>query len=182
MSGHVMQSLGIVQHGDPILTRAARPFPLPAAAHEARDLLRRLADTADRVMSHHHFANGMGICAPQIGVDRAAAIVRPRHGEPLMLLNPRVVAESTHVDDRYEGCLSFFEVRGRVPRPLHVDVAYLDATGAERVLHLDNALARLVYHEIDHLNGLLYPARMRPGSEPIPYEQYRRHRADWTYA
>nr|WTC07086.1 peptide deformylase [Streptomyces anthocyanicus] len=72
-----------------------------------------------RIASVHTFAKGMGIAAPQIGIRRAAAVVQP--AEPgagaIVLLNPRVIAASQETDDPYEGCLSFFDVRGLVPRP-----------------------------------------------------------------
>ncbi|WP_414642608.1 peptide deformylase [Actinocrinis sp.] len=68
----------------------------------------------------------MGNAAPQIGIVRAVAIVRTAQGETITLLNPRVnprvIDESARTDEQYEGCLSFFDVRGMVPRPLALQV------------------------------------------------------------
>ncbi|MEU2868265.1 peptide deformylase [Streptomyces olivoreticuli] len=96
-----------------------------------------------------------------------------------MLLNPRITATSEEVDEQYEGCLSFFDVRGMVPRPLRITATALD--GTTRITVYERGLARLIHHEIDHLDGLLYTARMRPGVEPIPVGEYRQTGRAWAY-
>ncbi|MCD9145872.1 peptide deformylase [Streptomyces albireticuli] len=176
-----MQAAGIVQEGDPVLLTAARPFVLPAEAEEASRVVEELKAAADRVAALHDFAKGMGIAAPQIGIGRAAALVQPPEGEPLTLLNPVVVEESAEMDEQFEGCLSFFGVRGLVPRPLMLRVAYETADGQRCVSAFERGLARLVAHEVDHLAGKLYRARMRPGVEPISVAEYRGTGAAWEY-
>ncbi len=123
----------------------------------------------------------MGLAAPQIGINRAAAILRTVQGETITLLNPRVVEESTQVDEQYEGCLSFFDVRGMVPRPLVLHVEHQDIEGRRQITIFENAMARLVAHEVDHLFGVLYRSRMRPGVEPIPISEYRGTGTSWKY-
>jgi peptide deformylase len=179
-----MKAAGIIQAGDPVLLATAAPFDLPAEAAEARELIDRLFAALQRVREHHVFGKGMGIAAPQIGISRAAAIVIPPEtaAEPLVLLNPRVISESAQTDEQHEGCLSFFDVRGIVPRPLQIEVACASPDGQQHVLSLDTALARLTAHEIDHLNGLLYTARMHDGTHPIPVAEYRGTGHTWTYA
>ena len=66
----------------------------------------------------------MGLAAPQINIGRAAAVIRTPDGETITLLNPRICDESAETDEQYEGCLSFFEVRGMVPRPLAIEVEH----------------------------------------------------------
>jgi peptide deformylase len=97
------------------------------------------------------------------------------------MLNPQVISESAETDEQYEGCLSFFDVRGLVPRPLHIEIACTRPDGQQYILALDNAMARLAAHEIDHLNGQLYVSRMREGVEPIPVSEYRGTGRTWTY-
>ena len=123
----------------------------------------------------------MGIAAPQVGIGRAAAVVRTRDGETLTLLNPRIIDEAGESDEQYEGCLSFFDVRGMVPRPLSIEVEHQDATGATHITAFDKGEARLVEHEIDHPNGILYRSKMKPGVEPIPVSQYRGTGRSWAY-
>jgi peptide deformylase len=69
--------------------------------------------------------------------------------------------------------LSFFDVRGTVPRPLRITVETTALDGNTLTTVYERGLARLIHHEIDHLDGLLCTARMRPGVEPIPVEEYR---------
>src|SRR6266513_2914408 len=94
-------------------------------------------------------------------------------------LNPRICDESTETDEQYEGCLSFFEVRGMVPRPLAIEVEHQDSDGTTRITTFERGMARLVQHEIDHLSGVLYRKRMRPGVEPIPVSKYRGVGQQW---
>lgn len=178
-----MKAAGIVQRGEPILGVTARAFDLPAEADSANEVIGRLFAALQRVREHHVFGKGMGLAAPQIGIDRAAAIVIPPDpdAEPLILLNPRVVHESPESDEQYEGCLSFFDVRGMVPRPLQLEVEHTRLDGQKQITVLDTGLARLSGHEIDHLFGRLYTSRMRTGIQPIPVEQYRGTGQAWTY-
>lgn len=178
----VMRRLGIVQDGDPLLRRTARPFVLPDEAEDARRVISELHSAAQRVAAVHVFGKGMGIAAPQIGIDRAAAIVRPPGGDVITLLNPRIIESSDDGDEQYEGCLSFFDVRCPVPRPLVIHVEHQGITGDAAITIFDRGVARLVAHEIDHLSGVLCSDRMRAGVQPIPVEQYRGTGRDWTYA
>lgn len=177
-----MRGIGVVQDGDPILRTPASPFDLPGEADAARTVLAALREAAARIASVHDFAKGMGLAAPQIGISRAAALVfPPGAAEPLMLINPVVTSESDEADEQYEGCLSFFDVRGMVPRPLRITVQTTGLGGKLKQTVYEDGLARLVLHEIDHLDGRLYVDRMRRGVFPIGVEEYRGTGAAWTY-
>ena len=177
-----MGSLGILQRGDPLLAQPTRPFVLPDEAEEARRVVAQLQAVAERVSRAHTFVKGVGLAAPQIGIDRAATIVKPPDSETIVLLNPRIVGESTEMTRHYEGCLSFFDVRGIVPRPLAIEIEHETLDGSKRMTHLERGIARLVVHEIDHLNGTLYTDRMELGVHPIPIEEYRGTGQAWTYS
>lgn len=177
-----MRDLGVVQHGAGILATPARPFDLPAECEEAGRILDELFAAMERIAQVHPFAKGMGIAAPQIGIARAAAIVQPPGDTPaIFLLNPRITDRSEDMDEQYEGCLSFFDVRGRVPRPLKITVQSTTLSGETVTTVYERGLARLIHHEIDHLDGLVYMTRMRPGIDPIPVEQYRQTGRAWAY-
>jgi peptide deformylase len=178
-----MKAAGIVQDGDPVLLEQAEPFRLPDEAGEAESVIAELFSALQRAGEQHVFSKGMGVAAPQIGISRAVAVVIPPDpgAEPLVMLNPQVISESAETDEQYEGCLSFFDVRGLVPRPLHIEVACTKPDGQQYILLLDNAMARLAAHEIDHLNGLLYTSRMRDGVQPIPVSEYRGTGHTWAY-
>jgi peptide deformylase len=180
--GDRMAAIGIVQRGAPVLTTPARQFDLPAQRVLAEEVVSKLSETLDRVEAVHHFAKGVGLAAPQVGIGWAAAVVRPPAGpRPIVLLNPRVVAHSTDKDEKYEGCLSFFDVRGAVPRPLTLDVRHHQPSGEQVVTRFERAVARLVSHEIDHLEGVLYPERMPATAPLVPLEEYRELGHTWRY-
>lgn len=177
-----MRDLGVVQHGAGILSEPARAFDLPAERDEAERITDELFAAMERIGQVHPFAKGMGIAAPQIGIARAAAVVQPPGDAPaIILLNPRITTRSEEMDEQYEGCLSFFDVRGLVPRPLKITVETTALTGETVTIVYERGLARLIHHEIDHLDGLLYSARMRTGVEPIPVEEYRQTGRAWVY-
>ncbi len=177
----VMASLGIVQREAPILRRASRHFDLPSEAEDARRVVAALNSAAERISQAHTFGKGMGIAAPQIGIDRAAAIVRTPDGKAITLFNPSIIETGGDVDEQYEGCLSFFDVRGRVPRAHTIHVEHTTIAGQKKITIFERGVARLVAHEVDHLHGVLYTDRMRPGVEPIPVEQYRGTGSAWKY-
>ncbi|MGL5827170.1 MAG: peptide deformylase [Nocardioides sp.] len=177
----VMADVGVVQDGDPILSTPARRFELPADASEAEEVLAALWAARERIAGVHTFSKGMGLAAPQIGINRAACIVTTPAGEEIALLNPRIIAESGDTDTHYEGCLSFFDVRGRVPRPLTIEVEHHTPDGKPAISAFDQGTARLVAHEIDHLNGILYRQRMRPEDKPIPVAEYKGTGSNWRY-
>jgi peptide deformylase len=176
-----MRSLDIAQEGDPVLAEIARPFDLPAEAEDARRVVAQLVSALERVGQVHNFTKGMGLAAPQVRIGRAAAVIRTPEGETITLLNPKVSDESAETDEQYEGCLSFFDVRGKVPRPLAIEVEHQDVDGTTRITAFERGLARLVYHEIDHLFGVMYKSRMRAGVEPIPVAKYKGTGQQWTY-
>jgi peptide deformylase len=178
-----MKAAGIVQDGDPVLRQQAVPFQLPGEEDEANSVIARLFGALQRAGEQHVFSKGMGVAAPQIAIARAAAIVIPPDpgAAPLVMLNPQVISESAETDEQYEGCLSFFDVRGLVPRPLHIEVTCTRPDGGQYILALDNAMARLAAHEIDHLNGRLYTSRMRAGIRLVPVSEYRGTGHSWAY-
>ncbi|MCX5161531.1 peptide deformylase [Streptomyces sp. NBC_00264] len=178
-----MRDLGVVQRGAPVLAERARVFDLPTEREAAEQAIERLFSSMERIGQVHPFAKGMGIAAPQIGIGRAAAVVQPHAPEApaIVLLNPRITDRSSEEDEQYEGCLSFFDVRGMVPRPLWITVETTTLEGRLVSTTYERGLARLVHHEIDHLDGLLYTAQMRTGVAPIPVEEYRQTGQAWAY-
>jgi peptide deformylase len=176
-----MRRLGVIQDGDPVLRTPAEPFKLPEEAAIARGLGELLIAYLAPIRAAHSFGKGMGLAAPQIGVSRAAAVVKTPDGEPVVLYNARVIDASAEQDNQYEGCLSFFDVRGVVPRPLRIDVEHTTLDGELRVTTFERGAARLWAHEIDHLAGVLYTDLMPAGAEPLPVERYDGTGSDWTY-
>ncbi|MGW0604151.1 peptide deformylase [Streptomyces sp. NPDC002640] len=181
-----MHSLGVVQYGAPILREPARAFSFPDELQTADTVIAQLLDAMERIRGAHDFSGkGLGVAAPQIGIGRAAAVIQAPGIDPIVLLNPRITAASTEIDEKFEGCLSLFDVRVPVPRPLRITVETVTPDGRAATASYERGTARLIAHEIDHLDGLMLLTRMRPGMTPIPVEEYRK-RAEatgraWSY-
>jgi peptide deformylase len=178
-----MRGIGIVQRGSDLLRQRARHFHLPREDDQARDAVLGLLGTLHRLDALHDFSKGAGLAAPQIGLSVAAAVIRPpdRAAEPVVLLNPRVVGASGDTDEQYEGCLSFFDHRGLVLRPLRVEVEHARFDGTRVITSFELAMARLVSHEIDHLEGTLYVDRMAAAATLVPVEEYHQTGQPWVY-
>jgi peptide deformylase len=178
-----MRAVGIVQRGAEMLRTPARPFDLPRQEPVARGVVSRLCAVLDRVGGLHPFSKGVGLAGPQINLGWAAAVVRPSDpgAPPIVLLNPRVLDAATEVDGQYEGCLSFFDVRGLVNRPLWIEVESALPNGTHVINRYERGLARLVLHEIDHLDGQLYTDRTPPDAPLVPVEEYQETGQPWRY-
>ena len=145
----------IRQYGDPVLRMEAREV-------EAFDEdLRRLVDRMKALMEDAH---GVGLAATQVGVLQRLFVVKPAEEDALALVNPRIVEarEETEVDD--EGCLSLQGVLVPVERSVAVTVEALDEHGDAVRLEFEELAARVVQHELDHLDGRLIIDRTDPAS------------------
>ncbi|WP_222853323.1 peptide deformylase [Fodinicola acaciae] len=105
----------------------------------------------------------------------------PGSTDSLVLLNPTIIDSSVETDEQYEGCMSFFDVRCRIPRPLTIHVEHFDLDGTPRVTVFDHGMARLVSHEIVHLKGILCCDLLPPGRQPTPVDQCRGTGSNWQY-
>ncbi|MTD30292.1 peptide deformylase [Planomicrobium sp. YIM 101495] len=105
-------------------------------------------------------ADGVGIAAPQIGVNIRAAIVDFGEGQdPIEMINPELVLfEGAETD--IEGCLSFPGIYGEVERPDHVKIRAQERDGSWYELEAEGYEARAIQHEIDHLNGILFTSKI----------------------
>lgn len=176
-----MHQIGVIQQGHPILSEPCRPFDLPGEAELAASYGGLLVSYLNPIRASHTFGKGIGLAAPQIGLPRAAAVVQTPDDEALVLYNPRIIEAGDETDEKYEGCLSFFNVRGKVRRPLQIEVEHTTLDGEKRTTTFERGTARLWAHEIDHLDGVLYTDRMPAGVDPIPVERYTAIGEDWRY-
>jgi peptide deformylase len=130
---------------------------------EMTDDLQRLIDDMFETM---HNANGIGLAANQVGKGLALTVIDVSDAEeeetptPLTLINPVIEAYSDITEEFEEGCLSLPEFREVVVRPEAIQVRYLDRDMKEHVLEVDGLLARVMQHEIDHLNGIYFFERL----------------------
>jgi len=145
-----MAVLTIRKYPDPVLRTPA--VPVDRVTKEIKKLIRDM-------MATMRAAKGIGLAAPQVGVSKRVIIV-DGEGEPMAFINPEIVSQEGRVDSE-EGCLSFPpEVRGIVPRAARVTVRALRPSGRLERIRADGLLSRVLQHEIDHLNGVLFVDRM----------------------
>ncbi len=159
----------IVTFGDPILRVKSSPVAGVTLA---------LKRVADGMMETMYAAEGLGLAAQQVGQTAAMCVIdvppeldlsedgetrlNPDIEMPLIMFNPRIVAQVKELARRDEGCLSFPGIHSMVQRSAEVDVEFVDWRGEVRVLHCKGLLARAVQHELDHLGGVLLVDRLSP--------------------
>ena len=136
---------------DPHLRAKAKPVGAGDADH-----VRALVP---RMLAAMYAAPGIGLAAPQVGVGLRLVVIdlqKDDRPEPLVLVNPEIVAESQELATREEGCLSLPGQYADVTRPARVKVRWHDLDGAKREVEAEGLLSACLQHEIDHLNGVLF--------------------------
>ena len=146
-----MAILKIARMGHPVLLRRADPVP-DATAPEMRRLV---ADMTETMLD----ANGLGLAAPQVHVPLRLFVMRDG-GAVIALFNPDYEALDDVREPGWEGCLSIPGLRGEVPRAPRIAWRALDAAGRSIRGTAEGLAARVIQHEADHLDGILYPMRM----------------------
>ena len=154
----------ILKMGDPRLLRVAKPVPVEAFG--SPELKQLLVDMHETMAA----AGGVGLAAPQIGVDLALVIFGFQHSERYpeapavpftILLNPTIEPLDDDEEEGWEGCLSVPGLRGVVPRFKRIRYTGVDPEGHPIEREAEGFHARVVQHECDHLIGKLYPMRVR---------------------
>lgn len=148
----------IVRLGHPTLRHTAAPVdPARLADPELQTLIDDMIDTM-------HEADGVGLAAPQLGIELQLFVYLsfPAGQDPVekVLVNPALVPERGDLIEDWEGCLSIPDLRGLVPRHLAVRVHGLDRHGKTVDEKADGLEARILQHEFDHLNGIVFLDRM----------------------
>jgi peptide deformylase len=177
-----MAILKIARMGHPVLAQRAEPVSDPAAP-AIRELVRSMIETMVD-------ANGAGLAAPQVHVPLRLAVFqapetraeealsdeeRYDHTAPLtILMNPELEILGPETEGGWEGCLSIPGMRGFVERPAHIRYRGVDLGGKTIERTARGFHARVVQHELDHLDGILYPQRMGDLAKLI-FESEARH-------
>ena len=152
----------VLKMGDPLLFRVAEPVQ----AFDTPELHALIADMFDTMAA----LNGAGLAAPQIGISRRVVIfgveANPRYpdAEPVpttVLINPAIEILTQQTEDGWEGCLSVPGMRGLVSRYTRLRYTGFDQHGKPLTREAQGFHARVVQHECDHLDGILYPMRLK---------------------
>jgi peptide deformylase len=171
-----MSILKVAHMGHPVLRVKAR-------AMERSDIksavVQKLIDDMMETMAEYH---GVGLAAPQVHQGLRLFVASLNAGEdgeesdqPLAIINPEIAVVGSDIVEDWEGCLSIPDIRGRVPRAREIKVRALDRQGERIELDAHDFPARVIQHETDHLDGILFFDRMRSFESLTFLDEYGRY-------
>jgi peptide deformylase len=173
-----MAILKVARLGHPVLRQVARPVPLEAI--QSSDVQRFIDDMVETMREY----DGAGLAANQVHALLQIAVIEvaanPRYPDaphvPLtVLVNPLVMPLTDEMEEGWEGCLSVPDMRGRVPRYTAVRLECHDRDGRRVDIVAKDFFARVIQHETDHLNGIVYVDRMRDLSSLSHLAEWQRY-------
>jgi len=172
-----MSILKVARMGHPVLRAKARPLE----KSEIRSaVVQKLIDDMMDTMAEYH---GVGLAAPQVHEGLRLFVAALDDGEeedegeaaPLALINPEITVIGSELVEDWEGCLSIPDVRGRVPRAREIKVRAYDRKGERIELRAHDFPARVIQHETDHLDGVLFFDRMASFQSLTFLDEYSRY-------
>jgi len=176
-----MSILKVARMGHPILRGKARP--LDKSDFKSASVQKLIDDMIDTMIEYH----GVGLAAPQVheGLRIFIAAIDPQEDaaeadsdpEPLAIINPEISVVGKEIVEDWEGCLSIPDIRGRVPRAREIRLRAYDRNGDRIELRAHDFSARVLQHETDHLDGVLFFDRMRSFETLTFLDEYSRY---WT--
>jgi peptide deformylase len=170
-----MSILKVARMGHPVLRAKARA--LDKATIASRTTQKLIDDMLDTMAEYH----GVGLAAPQVheGLRLFVASLDMERGEeptePVAIINPEISPIGSEMRDDWEGCLSIPDIRGKVPRHYEIKVKAFDREGERIELRARGFSARVIQHETDHLDGILFFDRMREFETLTFLDEYARY-------
>jgi peptide deformylase len=174
-----MSILKVARMGHPVLRTKARALDRGEVKSPAVQQL--IDDMIDTMFEYH----GVGLAAPQVHESMRIFVASlsdtgeddDTDAEPLVVINPEITIVNAEAVDEWEGCLSIPDIRGRVPRPRAVKLRALNRKGDRVEVNATEYSARVLQHEFDHLDGVLFFDRMRSLESLTFLDEYSRY---WT--
>ena len=170
-----MSILKVARMGHPVLRTKTQPMD---RAILKSAVVQKLIDDMMDTMEEYH---GVGLAAPQVheSVRLFVASLDMDRGDeptdPIAIINPEVTPLGPDMSDDWEGCLSIPDIRGRVPRAREITVRAFDRTGTRIELSAHDFTARVIQHEADHLDGVLFFDRMKSLGTMTFLDEYSRY-------
>jgi len=171
-----MSILKVARMGHPVLRARARTVDkLEIKTPAVQDFIDSMVDTMFEY-------SGVGLAAPQVHESLRIFVAMldadgQGEGDAVVFVNPEITVVGDQIVEGWEGCLSIPDIRGRVPRAQHIRVTALDRNGKRFELELKDFPARVVQHETDHLDGVLFFDRMKSLGSLTYLEEYSRYHA-----
>ena len=156
----------ILKMGNPLLREVAQDFSVEEIkSPETKDLLKDMWDSLEA-------AGGIGLAAPQIGISKQLAVIKLSEesgrypdiedSEAFVIFNPKITVMDETEQGFWEGCLSVPGLRGFVERPRSIRVDFLDENAESKSIQIEDFLATVFQHELDHLNGIVFIEKLSP--------------------
>jgi len=173
-----MAILKVARMGHPILRAKARPVERAEFKSAA---FQKFVDDLFETMREYH---GVGLAAPQVheglrvfvaSIDDPPEDEEAPEPEPVAIVNPEITVVGADVVEDWEGCLSIPDIRGRVRRAKEITVRAMDRHGHRLELHATGFPARVIQHETDHLDGVLFLDRMKSFETLTFLDEYSRY-------
>jgi peptide deformylase len=170
-----MSILKVARMGHPVLRVKTRPLE---KAEIKSAVIQKLIDDMIDTMAEYH---GVGLAAPQVHEGVRLFVAALDEGDeqedagPMAVINPEIAIVGSDVVEDWEGCLSIPDIRGRVPRARSIKVRAFDRTGARIELSAHDFTARVIQHETDHLDGVLFFDRMKSLETMTFLDEYARY-------
>jgi peptide deformylase len=167
------ESLPISQLGDPVLRQISQPVYNVQEAW--------VQTLIDDLITTLRQSNGVGIAAPQVANSHRLLIVASHANarypnapdmEPTPMINPHIVSHSDEVVKDWEGCLSIPGIRGLVPRYTEIEIEYTTRDGKLKHERFSGFVARIIQHELDHLEGKVFLDRLESVQDIITDQEY----------
>ena len=171
-----MSILKVARMGHPVLREKARPIDKQELKNP---LMQKLID--DMIDTMHEYS-GIGLAAPQVHENLRLFVAHLDHEgrgdeEAVAIINPQISVVGDKIVESWEGCLSIPDIRGVVPRAFHISVVALDRHGKRIEIEAKDFPARVIQHETDHLDGILFFDRMRSFESLTYMEEFSRYHA-----
>jgi len=141
--------LRITKLGEEILRQVAVPVKEEEINDEFRSLIAEMFETMDA-------ANGVGLAAPQVNINKRFFVLMADDDVRRVFINPQIISTSGDLVDYEEGCLSIPKIYEVIKRPSKVTVQALDENGKKFTIEAEGLLARIIQHEYDHLEGIVF--------------------------
>lgn len=171
-----MSILKVARMGHPVLRAKARS--LDRAEIRSAGVQKLIDDMLETMQEYH----GVGLAGPQIHESLRVFVATLEAGrdvenpsEPIAIINPEITPVTNELVEDWEGCLSIPDIRGRVPRLREIKVRAFDRKGEKIEIRATNFSARVIQHETDHLDGILFFDRMRSFESLTFLDEYSRY-------
>ncbi|MBD3366514.1 peptide deformylase [candidate division WWE3 bacterium] len=161
-----MAIVTIVKAPNPLLDKPTETVEQFGKNTETAETIKDLKDTLDAASE----PEGAGLSANQIGINKNVCVVRKFFQDPMdpntqlfeekVLINPKITNSSKETETDWEGCLSVPDTYGKVTRPTKIQITYQDESSTSQKLIAEGFYARVIQHEIDHLNGILFTSKV----------------------